>query len=176
MPEPYVGEIRMFAGNYAPQDWAFCDGSILPIAEFETLFSLIGTTYGGDGQVTFALPDLRGRAPIHQGTGPGLSPRVIGQIGGVEQVTLNAAHVPSHSHALNATATAATAGTGVAGNLLGATATTPLYGSAAGGAPMAAVALGPSSGALQAQAHENRAPHLGVNFIISLFGIYPSPS
>lgn len=176
MPEPHVGEIRMFAGNYAPMGWAFCDGSILPIAEFDVLFNLIGTTYGGDGQETFALPDLRGRTPIHQGAGEGLSPRFIGQAGGVEQVTLSAAHLPSHSHALNATAAAATAGTGVAGSLLAATATTPLYGRTAGGAPMAAVALTPSNGGMPAQAHENRAPYLGVNFIISLFGIFPSPS
>ncbi|TDP80669.1 microcystin-dependent protein [Aquabacterium commune] len=176
MPEPYVGEIRMFAGNFAPVGWAFCDGSILSIAENEVLFTLIGTTYGGDGQETFALPDLRGRAPIHQGTGPGLSPRLIGQAGGVEQVTLSTAHLPSHRHALNATAAAATAGTGVSGSLLAATATTPLYGSTTGGAPMATVALTPSNGGQQAQAHENRAPYLGMNFIISLFGIFPSPS
>ena len=100
--DPFVGEIRLFAGNFAPMNWAFCDGSLLPIAEFEVLFNLIGTTYGGDGQSTFALPDLRGRVPIHQGQGPGLSNRTIGQTGGVEAVSVGPQQMPPHSHALTA--------------------------------------------------------------------------
>jgi microcystin-dependent protein len=98
MSNPYVGEIRMFGGNFAPIGWAFCNGQLLPISEFETLFNLIGTTYGGDGQSTFAVPDLRGRAMIHQGTGPGLSTYVIGQAAGVEQVTLTTNQIPAHTH------------------------------------------------------------------------------
>lgn len=161
----------MFAGNFAPAGWAFCDGSVLPISEFETLFMLIGTTYGGDGESTFALPDLRGRVPVHQGQGAGLSPRAIGQMGGVEQVTLAPSQMPSHNHVLNATATAATASSGVAGSLTGKAATTSLYGSTPGGQPLAAQALAASGGS---QPHNNMAPYVAMSFIISLFGIFPS--
>src|SRR5512135_3630836 len=98
MSSPYIGEIRLFGGNFAPVGWAFCDGALVPISENDALFNLIGTTYGGDGQLTFALPDLRGRLPMHMGTGPGLSPRTIGEQGGVETVTLTANQIPAHSH------------------------------------------------------------------------------
>ena len=172
MANPFVGEIRMFAGNFPPVGWAFCDGSLLSISENEVLFVLIGTTYGGDGQVTFALPDLRGRVPVHQGQGPGLSNRVIGQLSGTENVTLIAGQLPAHTHVLNATATAAASSNGVAGSLTGAVAAgTQIYGSAPGGAPMAASALTSTGGN---QPHNNMAPFLSVNFIISLFGIFPS--
>jgi microcystin-dependent protein len=172
MANPFVGEIRMFAGNFPPSGWAFCDGSLLPISENDTLFALIGTIYGGDGQNTFALPDLRGRVPVHQGQGPGLSPRVIGQLAGTENVTLIPTQLPAHNHVLNATTTAAVAGTGVAGSLTGTVATgTQIYGSTPGGAPLAASALTSSGGN---QPHNNMAPFLSVNFIISLFGIFPS--
>src|SRR5512134_3759257 len=100
MAQPYVGEIRMFAGNFAPAGWMFCEGQLLPISENETLFALIGTTYGGDGQETFGLPNLQGRVPIHQGQGPGLSGYLIGEAGGVEGVTLTANQIPIHSHPL----------------------------------------------------------------------------
>src|ERR1700761_932213 len=103
MSGPYVGEIRMFAGNFNPNGWRFCDGSLLPISENETLFQLLGTTYGGDGVNTFQLPDLRGRVPIHMGTGGGAT-YVIGQLAGVENVTLTTAQIPAHSHTVNATA------------------------------------------------------------------------
>src|SRR3979490_2969928 len=102
MAQPYVGEIRMFAGNFAPAGWMVCEGQLLPISENETLFTLIGTTYGGDGQSTFALPDLRGRVPVHQGQGPGLGNFIIGKTDGVEQVTLTAQQVPAHTHAFAA--------------------------------------------------------------------------
>src|SRR6184192_840441 len=109
MAQPYVGEIRMFAGNFAPAGWMFCDGTSLPISENETLFQLIGTTYGGDGQTTFALPDLRGRVPVHQGTDPNTSSNyVIGEAGGVETVTLTTQQIPAHTHALTATTAAGT--------------------------------------------------------------------
>lgn len=171
MAEPFVGEIRLFAGNFAPNGWALCDGSLLSIAQNDVLFNLIGTTYGGDGQNTFALPDLRGRVPVHQGQGPGLSPYAIGQAAGTEQVTLIAQQLPSHTHVLNATTADATVGAGVAGNLTGKAATTSLYGNTPGGGALAAQALTASGGN---QPHNNMAPFLGLNFIISLFGIFPS--
>src|SRR5512135_2464461 len=104
MAQPYVGEIRMFAGNFAPAGWMFCEGQLLAISEFETLFNLIGTTYGGDGQSTFALPDLRSRVPLHMGQGPGLSSYIIGQNGGAEEVTLTTNQIPSHNHVPQAAA------------------------------------------------------------------------
>jgi microcystin-dependent protein len=172
MATPFVGEIRLFAGNFAPAGWAFCDGSLLPISENDTLFNLIGTTYGGDGQQTFALPDMRGRVPVHQGQGPGLSPRVIGQPGGSEAVTLSAAQLPSHSHALNATTAAANASASITG-LPAAASTTTFSGSAPGGPDLAPQALVASGGS---QPHNNVAPFQVVSYIISLFGIFPSPN
>lgn len=165
MAQPYVGEIRMFGGNFAPAGWMFCDGQLLAIAENETLFNLIGTTYGGDGQNTFALPDLRGRVPVHQG--PGLT---LGQAMGSEAVTLSAAQLSPHSHALNATSTAASAAANPRG-MLGASAATQFYGSGAPTTPMATGAITPAGGS---QPHENMAPFQAVSFIISLFGIFPS--
>lgn len=173
MPTPFVGEIRLFAGNFAPAGWAFCDGSLMSIAENEVLFVLIGTTYGGDGQSTFALPDLRGRVPLHMGQGPGLSNRVVGQSGGEELVTLTASQMPGHRHALRASTAAASGSAGVAGGLLATPASTRLYGTTAAGAgaTMAASAVAVAGGS---QPHENRAPSLGLNFIIALFGVFPS--
>lgn len=171
MATPYVGEIRLFAGNFAPAGWALCDGSVLSIAENEVLFNLIGTTYGGDGQTTFALPDMRGRVPLHQGSGPGLSPRTIGQLAGVEQVTLAPGQMPSHNHLLNATTTAASAANGVGGSLTGTAVSTNFYGNTPGGGALAPQAMTATGGS---QPHNNMAPFLGLNFIISLFGIFPS--
>ena len=173
MGQPYVGEIRIFAGNFAPNGWLFCDGSVLPIAEYETLFQLIGTTYGGDGQNTFALPDLRGRIPIHFGTGPAFSTRVIGESGGVEAVTLDANRLPSHTHAWRASSGPAQATAGPVGSVTAATGSTLLYGSGAPGSQLSAQAVLSAGGN---QPHDNMAPYLCVNFIISLFGIFPSPS
>ena len=107
MPDPYVGELRLFAGTFAPSGWALCQGQLVPISESDMLFNLIGTTYGGDGQNNFALPDLRGRVPVHQGQGPGLTPRTIGQSGGSESVTLQTSEVPVHTHTLFASTAAA---------------------------------------------------------------------
>lgn len=171
MSTPYVGEIRLFAGNFAPLGWMFCQGQMLAIAEHEVLFQLIGTTYGGDGQTSFALPDLSGRVPVHQGQGPGLSQRVIGEMGGVETVTLAPAHLPSHSHALQASAAAASGST-PGGALLASTAV-PSYDSGAASTPMAAAAVGNTGGN---QPHENMAPTVAISYIISLFGIFPSPN
>ena len=167
MAQPYVGEIRLFAGYYEPAGWLFCAGQLLPIAENGTLFQLIGTDYGGDGRSTFALPDLRGRVPLHQGPGYRL-----GQTGGTESVTLTPAQVPTHSHALRASSAAGT-NSGPGNALLAATGSVNSYGSGNADQPMTAGALS-SSGS--SQAHSNMAPYLAVNYIISLFGIFPSPS
>jgi microcystin-dependent protein len=175
MAQPYVGEIRLFAGNFAPAGWLNCNGALLPISEFETLFQLIGTTYGGDGQETFALPDLRGRVPIHQGTGAGIT-YMIGQTGGVETVTLTAQQYPAHSHGLRASNAVASGAAGPTGVLAASTAT--MYGTTV--APSVAMAANAISGTAGAgsgfQAHENMAPFLTLTYIISLFGIYPSPT
>ena len=171
MADPFVGEIALVGFHFAPADWAFCDGSLLSIADYELLFSLIGTMYGGDGVNNFALPDLRGRVPIHVGQGPGLSSYAQGQTGGAQQVTLTVAQVPAHTHApMSKGATGDTtspAGAVPAGSSTG----NPLYQTAAPNRAMLAGALGNTGGG---QSHENRQPYLGLNYIIALFGIYPS--
>jgi microcystin-dependent protein len=171
MAVPFIGEIRMFGGNFAPQDWAFCDGSLLSIAEYDTLFSLIGTTYGGDGQTTFALPDLRGRIPIHAGQGPGLSPHTLGEAGGTEAVALTTAQLLAHTHplaAVNGVGTTPSPGGAVwAGVANGA-----LYASGApSGATMNANSIGAAGGG---QPHDNLMPYQCISFIIALSGIFPS--
>ena len=167
MTQPYVGEIRMFAGNYAPSGWLFCEGQLLPIAENETLFQLIGTSYGGNGQTTFALPDLRGRLPVHQGNGV-----AVAQAGGAEQVTLTAQQMPAHAHAAHGSAQDATQAA-AGGHALARTKAINLYHVAAPNAAMAPAAIAAAGGG---QAHTNVQPYLCVHFIISLFGIFPSPS
>lgn len=167
MSEPYIGEIRIFAGTYAPADWQLCDGSTLSISEYPALFQLLGTTYGGDGQSTFRVPDLRGRWPIHQGQNMSL-----GQVGGSEGVSLLPPHLPSHTHPLKATATAATTAT-VSGNTLAQSTPGPLYLDDDASVSLSPMALQMTGGG---QSHENRSPYLAVNFIISLSGIYPSQS
>lgn len=169
MAQPYVGEIRMFGGNFAPLGWMFCEGQILPIAENETLFNLIGTTYGGNGQETFGLPDLRGRVPVHQGGGIQL-----GQLAGTESVTLGVAQMPAHTHTMMVTSAAAT-DTAASGLVLAATASATVspYGSDAPRNVLNAASISSVGGS---QPHENRQPFLCVSFIISLFGIFPSQS
>ena len=169
MAQPYVGEIRMFAGNFAPAGWMFCEGQLLPISENETLFQLIGTTYGGDGESTFALPDLRGRVPIHQGDG-----FILAETGGAEEITLTINQIPAHSHALLATANNAS-GVVPTGQVLAASSevTVSPYGEDAPQTnlnPQAVSSIGGS------QPHTNFQPYLCVDFIISLFGIFPSPT
>ena len=171
MSQPFIGEIRMVGFNFAPQGWAFCDGSLVAISDNSTLFNLIGTTYGGDGQNTFALPDLRSRVPIHMGAGSGLSNRVLGQNGGTETVTLATAQLPSHNHIALAQPQSGNQ-VAPAGNDWAAS-TLNQYLAAAPNATMNAAALGPTGGS---QPHENMLPFLTINFIISLFGIYPSPN
>ena len=165
MAQPYVGEIRIFAGNFPPVNWMFCEGQLLPISEYETLFNLIGTTYGGDGQSTFALPDLRGRLPIHQGNG-----FTLAETGGVETVTLTTNQIPSHSHAYLASNGFGTSPT-ASGNLLGQSQAIKLYSSSAPTTAMADGAIGKTGASLS---HNNFQPYLCVDFIISLFGIFPS--
>ncbi len=171
MAQPYVGEVRMFAGNFAPAGWMFCEGQLLPISENETLFQLIGTTYGGDGQVTFALPDLRGRVPIHQGQGPGLQNYTLAQTGGVESVTLTQNQVPIHTHAPVASNTGAS--DSPANNFWGNTTTGKPFSPAPPTVQMNAGTITAMGGS---QPHDNMIPFLCVSYIISLFGIFPSPS
>lgn len=167
MAQPYVGEIRMFAGNFPPVGWMFCEGQLLPISENETLFQLIGTTYGGDGESTFALPDLRGRIPIHQGNG-----FILAETGGAEEITLTVQQIPAHSHPL-----LASGDVGDQINLANA-----LTANSNGAIPyiedppsvnMNAGCIGGTGGS---QPHTNFQPYLCINFIISLFGIFPSPT
>jgi microcystin-dependent protein len=167
MSTPFVGEIRMFGGNFAPAGWAFCMGQLLPISENETLFVLIGTTYGGDGESTFALPDLRGRVPIHQGQG-----HTIGEMGGTEQVTLTQQQIPSHTHAMFGSTNPASPLALPAGSVVAGNAATPLY----DGAPTQNMSANAVTGAGGSQPHDNMAPYLCISFIISLFGIFPSQS
>ncbi|PTA68506.1 phage tail protein [Deinococcus arcticus] len=170
---PYLGEIRMFAGTFAPVGWALCEGQLLPISQYDALFVLIGTTYGGDGQSTFALPDMRGRLPAHVGTPAGGQPLALGQLTGTETVTVSAAQVPAHSHALQASTLTAPQGGGVsAGAFLAQPDGSELYvGSGRRPQTLAAAAVAASGGA---QPHENLSPYLCVNFIIALEGIFPS--
>ena len=170
MSDPYVGEIRMFAGNYAPQGWLICDGSLVSIAENDVLFNLIGTTYGGDGQTNFALPDLRGRVPVHAGAGLGLSARSLAQKGGVEHVTLTQNQLPAHSHAPYASNDPATNSYTAANGVPGNTGGTSVYGQMGTPEPMLANAIGSAGSNMP---HNNMAPYLCVNFIISLYGLYP---
>jgi len=157
----------MFAGNFAPAGWMFCEGQLLPISENETLFNLIGTTYGGDGQSTFALPDLRGRVPIHMGNG-----FILAETGGAEQITLTTQQIPAHNHAFLGTESTAT-NINAANNVVGQTLTYFEYINAAPPIAMAAGSLGPTGGS---QPHTNFQPYLCVDFIISLFGLFPPPS
>jgi len=167
MAQPYVGEIRMFAGNFAPAGWMFCEGQLLPISENETLFNLIGTTYGGDGQTTFGLPDLRGRLPIHQGNS-----FTLGQSGGEETVTLTVPQMPAHTHAFLATTSPASSPSPVnqVPGISQAATITP-YGSDNPRVPLSPASVSTVGGS---QPHNNFQPYLCVDFIISLFGIFPS--
>lgn len=175
MGQPYVGEIRMFAGNFAPLGWLFCEGQLLPISENEVLFQLIGTTYGGDGQSTFGLPNLASRIPIHMGTGPGGTTYQIAQMAGTEAETLTVQQIPSHTHPALASSTGQqqspanavlAAATSTQGGIRIYNATTPTT-------PLHPSAISSSGGS---QPHDNIQPFLCLNFIISLFGIFPSPT
>jgi microcystin-dependent protein len=168
MSQPYVGEVRCVGFNFPPAGWATCNGALESIAENSTLFNLIGTTYGGDGQQTFALPDLQGRIPLHQGTNT-ISNYVIGQKGGVESVTININQFPTHTHPLQGSS--ANAGSNIpAGNTVGANVSA--YSTLAPSIALNNAMIGFSGGG--SQPHENRQPYVVMNWVISLFGIYPS--
>ena len=170
MSEPFVGEIRMFAGNFAPRGWAFCDGQLLAVSQNDALFSLLGTIYGGDGRTTFGLPDLRGRIPIHAGNGPGLSSHRLGAKGGAENETLTVNQLPSHSHPMRASSN-------ISGRrspqdtVLGRSTNIDLY---TGDAPDVSLASTAISSVGGSRSHTNEMPFLCVNFIMALVGIYPS--
>jgi microcystin-dependent protein len=169
MAQPFIGEIRMFAGNFAPAGWSFCQGQLVPISQNDTLFILVGTTYGGDGESTFALPDLQGRAPMHQGNGPDGVTYQLGEKAGVEQVTLTTQQIPNHTHAF-------------LGSTEAAVNTAPTGGVVATSAQVDYLTVNPASVAMNpnavtpvggSQPHENMQPYLCVSFIISLFGLFP---
>ncbi len=169
MSEPFVGEIRMFAGNFAPRAWAFCDGQLLAISQNDALFSLLGTVYGGDGRTTFGLPDMRGRLSVHAGTGPGLSSRRLGAKSGVEKVTLTVNQLPSHTHAYQGSTNAGNSNT-PAGNVLAGRADAT-YIETPASASMSSNSVTNVGGS---QSHTNLMPYLCVNYIIALVGLYPS--
>ena len=170
MSEPFVGEIRMFAGNFAPQGWAYCDGQLLAVSSNDALFSLLGTIYGGDGRTTFGLPDLRGRIPIHAGTGPGLSPRRLGDKAGDETETLTVPELPSHTHAWRGHSGAAEGQTPISASV--AAPSSNLFDSQTYNLGVLRASLVGATGG--SQAHANLMPALCVHFIIALFGVYPS--
>jgi microcystin-dependent protein len=172
MASPFLAEIKMFAGNFAPRGYAFCNGQILSIAQNTALFSLLGTTYGGNGQTTFALPNLQGRVPIHPGQGAGLSQYDLGQMGGVETVTLSQNEIPAHTHSLRVNGAAGTDGVPATNQVLAAsTARDKLYSSSAPTTTLSPQAIATVGGS---QPHTNVQPYLAVNFIIALQGIFPS--
>lgn len=174
MSEPFVAEIRIFAGNFAPRGWAFCNGQLLPVSQNTALFSLIGTTYGGDGRATTALPNLQGRAPMHPGRGPGLTARRLGQRGGVETVTLTEAQMPNHNHSLMSSTDDGDIRTAVGNALARPPSGLPYQqNTTANLVDMAEQALPETGGS---QAHNNMQPFLAINFIIALVGLYPSRS
>jgi len=170
MAQPYVGEIRMFAGNFAPNGWMFCEGAPLPISENDVLFQLIGTTYGGDGEETFNLPNLASRVPIHMGTGPDGTTYQIGEMAGTEQETLSTQQIPNHSHPLVASQAQA-ADQVNAGAVLAQSTVADMYILDVPDGTLAASSVQPAGGS---QPHENTQPFLCINFIISLFGVFPS--
>lgn len=173
--EPFIGEIRMVGFNFPPRGWALCDGQLLPIAQYTALFSLLGTTYGGNGQTTFALPDLRGRVPMHFGQGPGLTPRVQGEAGGSETVTLLVGEMPAHTHAVAANSGVGSADTAT-GNFIAGTPDANTGSSYTSFSPVANTTMSPAANGVSggSQPHNNMQPFLCVNFVIALEGIFPA--
>ena len=177
MAEPYIGQITLFAGNFAPRGWAFCQGQILSIAQNTALFSILGTTYGGNGQTTFALPDLRGRTPIGQGQGPGLPSVTLGEMAGSPTQTLTISQIPAHTHAGQVQISASNAAgttTTPEGNYQAASSTRDSLYAAAANTTMNSNAAQVTIGAVGGnQPHDNMQPYLGLNYIIALQGLYP---
>ena len=170
MSDPFIGEVRLYGFNFAPKNWALCNGQLLPIAQNTALFSLLGTTFGGNGVTTFALPDLRGRLPVGFGSGAGWTPQ-LGEAGGTEAVTLSAAMMPAHTHALNVADTAQTGSPSGSAVLASSTVSKPYLSGAGDLVPMAAAAISPNGGGAP---HPNLQPCLTLNFAIALVGIFPS--
>ena len=170
MSEPFLAEVRMVGFNFAPRGWAFCDGQILPINQNQSLYSLLGTTYGGDGRTSFALPDLRGRTPIHVGRSNGGADHTLGQKSGEETHTLYANEMPQHTHVLNATDTVAAQSDDPTGHLI-ASSSLPVYGAFRNAVNMNSGSVTSVGGG---QAHDNMQPYLAVNFCIALQGLFPS--
>ena len=170
MSEPYIGEIRMFAGNFAPRGWAKCDGQLIAVAQNDALFSLLGTVYGGDGRTTFGLPDMRGRLPVHPGDGPGVDAVNLGQKGGEEQETILLSQLPSHDHG-PVTANSQAASDAIPTTAVNALSTVEIYATSNAILDMSTNAVSSVGGT---QSHNNLMPSLCLNFIIALFGIYPS--
>ena len=173
MSEPFIAEIRIFAGNFAPRSWAFCDGQLLPVSQNTALFSLIGTTYGGDGRTTTALPNLQGRAPMHPGRGPGLTSRRLGEKLGVETVTLSEAQIPSHTHTQRASSSQGTTTVPSSTTSFASSIKETYAPSSSATTDLASSAISSTGGS---QAHTNVQPFLAMNFIIALQGLYPSRS
>lgn len=174
MSQPYIGEIRLLGFSRTPNGWEPCDGRLLPISQYEPLFTLIGTTYGGDGQVTFGLPDLRGRVPVHMGQGPGLTFRQIGELSGTESVTVTVGQMPAHTHPMLATSAAANAVTPGTASLPGAVSGDTFYTTEPASSiavPLSAQAVGNAGGG---QPHENTMPTLALQYCIASIGIYPT--
>lgn len=171
MSEPFIAEVRIFAGNFAPRGWAFCDGQLLPIAQNTALFSLIGTTYGGDGRTTTGLPNLKGRLPMHPGRGPGLTSRRLGEEGGTEHVSLTQANLPGHTHAMAADPAPGVSRSPSSGDSIARSLGSNAYGAASGLVPMAPETIVQEGGS---QPHDNMQPFLAMYFIIALSGQYPS--
>ncbi len=173
MSEPFIAEIRIFAGNFAPRGWAFCNGQLLPISQNTALFSLIGTTYGGDGRTTTALPNLQGRAPMHPGRGPGLTTRVLGQRGGTTAETLTAAQMPSHNHLLTASTAPASSNSPTANSSLARSSGGFAFNNSAPDQTFNSESIDNQGGS---QSHNNMQPYIAINYIIALIGLYPSRS
>lgn len=171
--DQFVGQVIAVGFNFAPAGWVLCNGQLLAISEYSTLFTLIGTTFGGNGQTTFAVPDLRGRSPVGQGAGTGLSPVVLGQASGTESVTLNTQQIPAHPHPLLASPSAGTLSKPATNTVLAnqPTTQTPMYGAAATTVSLAPASIGSTGGSLP---HENRQPYNTVNYIMSTFGVFPT--
>lgn len=173
MADPFIAEIRMLPGNFAPRGWAWCDGQLLPLSQNTALFSLLGTTYGGDGKSNFALPDFRGRAPMHPGQGPGLSLHDLGEQGGSDTVALLESEIPAHTHALRSNAAAANRTSPVGNSLARVAGAAPYAPAGAPSAQLSSQALAPAGGA---QPHNNLQPYLTVYFNIALQGVFPPRS
>ncbi len=172
MSEPFVGEIKMFAGNFAPRGWALCDGQLLAVSQNDALFSLFGTIYGGDGQTTFGLPEMRGRFPMHAGSGPGLTPRQLGTKSGSEMATVTAQQIPSHSHAVKYSGEQADSSQAV-GTVFATSSTGDWqYSTTTANTTLNDSTIGNNSGGTQT--HANVPPFLCINFIVALWGVYPS--